>query len=609
MRVFVIVIAVLGSVFTSLAQQNKLNKADMYFNEMAFAQAIDLYTDLEGTSLDTPEMRRKLGESYYKIGRYQKAVETYSSMIESEAARAEDYYRYAMVLKMMGDYELSDFWMKKYSEQSSGEIRAELFLDKLNYKEIIEGVDPFFSIQPTRLNSPNAEFGAVINPKENRVYFLSSGRESQLIKHKTARDESLFLDLYKINTNAERELGYLSKVKGVNTKLHEGPLTFTPDGSQVYFTRSSEIKGNDGLQRLKIFISDVDENGDFYNEREFPYNSNDYSVGHPSISKDGKTLYLVSDKPGGFGGADIYKMEILGNNEYGEMINLGEDINTEGQELFPFIDTENRLYFSSDGRPGLGGLDVYVAFFRGSAVSKVGNLGKPINSQFDDFAFTLTQDLSSGFVSSNREGGKGKDDIYQISLLRPIVFGVYVKGKCVDENNVPINHALVELRNETNRLIESTFTNENGEYSFVADFNDNFKIRGTKQFYQRAIDSLNTFDHRNIVEIDLVLKKDTEMSIYGVVTDSITGEALEDVEVRILDELEGTELFFTTSSNGDFTYLVNKFLLNDIGRYKIALSKVGYHSKTLQYDVEFKEVGQYNIHSDVDLTLSPMHRR
>ncbi|HLW39135.1 MAG TPA: hypothetical protein VKX31_02005 [Brumimicrobium sp.] len=609
MRTFVIIITVFGIVFTSSGQQKKLSKADAYFNEMAYALAIDLYVDLKGSSVDTPEMRRKLGDSYYQIGRYQKAVEAYSSMVESSEATKEDYFRYAKVLKMMGDYELSDYWMKKFSEQSLGDIRAELFLEKQNYKEVIEGVDPFFELQSVDFNTSNSDFGGYINPKENRVYFLSSKRGAQFIKHRSSRDENSFLDVYKANTNAARELGNVSKVGGVNTKYHEGPLAFSPDGLQVYFTRSSEGKDKDGLQRLKIFISDVDENGDFYNEKEFPYNSDDYSIGHPSISKDGKTLYLVSDKPGGFGGADIYKMEILGDNEYGEMINLGEEINTEGQEVFPFIDAENRLFFSSDGHPGLGGLDVYIVFFRGSAVAKVGNLGKPINSQFDDFSFALTKDLKSGFVSSNREGGKGGDDVYQIKKLRPIVFGTYVKGKCRDENQIPIVHALVELRSETNRLIESTFTDENGEYSFVVEFDQNYKIRGAKQFYQRATDTLSTFAQQNSVEVNLLLEKDTELSIHGIVTNSETGEAIKGVEVRIVDEVKGEELLFSTAENGGFTYLVSETMLNDLGRYKISLSKQGYQSKSVQYDVKFEEVGQYIIHSSLNLSLEPMPGR
>jgi len=482
-------------------------------------------------------------------------------------------------------------------------------LEKQNYKEVIEGVDPFFELQSVDFNTSNSDFGGYINPKENRVYFLSSKRGAQFIKHRSSRDENSFLDVYKANTNAARELGNVSKVGGVNTKYHEGPLAFSPDGLQVYFTRSSEGKDKDGLQRLKIFISDVDENGDFYNEKEFPYNSDDYSIGHPSISKDGKTLYLVSDKPGGFGGADIYKMEILGDNEYGEMINLGEEINTEGQEVFPFIDAENRLFFSSDGHPGLGGLDVYIVFFRGSAVAKVGNLGKPINSQFDDFSFALTKDLKSGFVSSNREGGKGGDDVYQIKKLRPIVFGTYVKGKCRDENQIPIVHALVELRSETNRLIESTFTDENGEYSFVVEFDQNYKIRGAKQFYQRATDTLSTFAQQNSVEVNLLLEKDTELSIHGIVTNSETGEAIKGVEVRIVDEVKGEELLFSTAENGGFTYLVSETMLNDLGRYKISLSKQGYQSKSVQYDVKFEEVGQYIIHSSLNLSLEPMPGR
>lgn len=414
--------------FTVLAQAGKLKKADSYYEKLSYAHAVNLYEELKGSEVDSPQMTAKLAHSYLKMGANEKAAEYYAEMINSSSATSEDYYNYAFTLKMIGDYNKSNHWMHKFSDVAENDPRAEMFLANPNYKSQIDNTEPFFDVKSMDINSNTSDFGGYLSPDEDVLYFITGRRKPALVKRIWSWDEKGFLDIFYAPIKEDGSYGKAKKVKKVNTRFHEGPIAFSKDGRTVYYTRDNIAPGKkrkDGerIQNLKLYIADVNDKGNWVKEREFPYNSKDYSIGHPSISEDGKTMYLVSDMPGGYGDADIYSIDINPDGSFGEMINLGDKINTPGKEMFPFIDKDGKLFFSSDGHPGLGGLDVYVASLsEDGEVKETMNLGAPINTRYDDFAITLTEDLQTGYVSSNRSDGVGGDDIYSIKSLRPIEF-------------------------------------------------------------------------------------------------------------------------------------------------------------------------------------------
>lgn len=605
MKKVVLLIASFGLTLTMFAQTGKLKKADEQYAQNNYAYAVNLYQDLQGTSVDNIELKSKLAFSYMKLGQYQNAVKEYSAMMmDSESVKAIDFYNYSYVLKMAGDYEESDKWMNKFSEKAPSDSRAQAFLANKNYKEKIEGTQAFFAIDESRFNSTGIDFGGYLNPEGNYLYFLSSKRKTEFVKHQSARDKKPFLDLYRIYIDQEKKFGGIEKVKTASSKFNEGPITFSADGRTAYVTRN-ELGKTDGLQRLKIYVVDVTEGGSFMNERPFKYNSDNYSIGHPSLSADGSTLYLVSDKPGGFGGADIYRVEVLGNGNYGEMINLGETVNTEGQEMFPFIDADNRLFFSSDGHIGLGGLDVYVGFIRGKSVVEIENLGVPVNSQYDDFAFTWYANENKGFVSSSRDGGLGEDDIYNVESLRPLVYGLLLKGKATDNNGSPITYTMMELRDEKGRLLQSAFTDENGSYSFNVPYEGNYILKATKQDYFKYTNRFNTFTKNNAMRIDATLESDPGFSLAGIVTNRFTKEIIENVEVTIVDLETKEKTVLYTSYVGDFIKGIKNKQLKDKGSYEITLKKDGFETNKLTFNVTYENKGQYNIQTVEDLTMKP----
>ncbi|MDF3026437.1 MAG: OmpA/MotB domain protein [Fluviicola sp.] len=606
-----ILLAIICSVSLSVwGQSGKLKKADNYFNRLSYAYAAELYEELIGSEVDSPALKSKLAYSYLKMDNYTKSVDYYSKMITSSEAKPDDYYNYSQVLKQTGNYSESDKWMNKYSESVTADIRSQLFLSNTAYKSKIEKNQAFFSLENLALNTSSADFGGYYNSKQDQVYFITARKKRAFVKNEWSWDARRFLDLYQVSVSKENKLGTPERVSKVNTKFHEGPVAFAPDGKKAYFTRnniSSGSKRRDGqkIQNLKVYIADIDENGNLVNETEFPYNSKDYSVGHPTITADGKTMYLVSDKPGGIGGADIYKVAISDNGTFGEMINLGNKINTEGQEMFPFIDTEGRLFFSTDGHPGLGGLDVFVAFFDKGTIGKIHSLGLPVNSQFDDFAFNMSKDFKTGFLSSNRDGGKGGDDIYSVQLLRPFVFGVTIKGTAKDKKGGIVPFAKIDLKDDKGNIIETVTADENGAYTFEAEYEKNYGLGGTKADYFAGKNTASTFTNEQVVIADVVLEKDPGLSLYALITDKKTGNPLQGVKVFLVDNMTGQSKQIETPASGDFREALFGKKLNDRGSYNLVLQKEGYFSKTITYNTLFDRPGQYDVHGKLDLGMDP----
>lgn len=602
----ILLILVCSLTFASFGQGGKLKKADNYFNHLSYAYAADIYVDLQGSEYDSPQMQGRLAFCYLKMSDWNKSAETYAGMINSSEATQVDYYNYSYVLRRLGDYPESDKWMKEYAEMASNDSRAQLYLENPNYKSEIEDIDPFFSLKNLEVNTEFSDFGGYYNQSEDRVYFLSSRKERAFVKNEWGWNESRFLDLFSAGIDSNGELVDAQQMNKVSTKFHEGPLAFSPDGKTVYFTRNNISSGkdrrdSDKIQNLKLYISTVDSDGKFIDEVEFPYNSKAYSIGHPSITKDGKTMYLTSDMPGGFGGADLYKVEIKEDGTFGEMINLGEGINTEGQEMFPFVSDDNKLFFSSDGRLGLGGLDVYVTEIdeEDGSIGNIQNLGLPINTKSDDFAFTLSKDMQVGYLSSDRAGGQGGDDIYSLTSLRPITVGVKIKGNTKDKDGNIVPFVDIDLIDEDGNVVKTVQSDEDGNYKVNADYDKNYTLLGSKEDYFDGTVDVSTVTDEPVVIADLILEKDPGLSLYVLVTDAKTGQPIEGVDVQLIDEITNGVKNLITPATGDFVEVLNDKQIGDEGSYTLNLKKALYIPETVKYSATFNEAKQHTIHVEM----------
>jgi len=390
-----------------------------------------------------------------------------------------------------------------------------------------------YTIKNIKENSKNSDFGASFYTSEKIIF--SSARGGAL-KKKWDNGQP-FLDLYEgvIENNGE-----ISDVKNlstrVNSKYHESNVAFSPDLKTVYFTRNNvqseeegkviEVKDDkphrgrvrgektkllkqDKETYLALYRADVTFNGEWKNILPLPFNSKNYSVGHPTVSRDGKKLYFTSDMPGTYGGTDIFVVNIKDNGTYSKPENLGKRINTLGKEMFPFIDNNNILYFSSDNRKGgFGGLDIYAVKIYEDSYSEVLHIGEPINTEKDDFAFIIDNNTNQGYFSSNRSGGKGDDDIYHFVADPPLQFGCnqFLTGVVKDDNGKLLKGVNVTVLNRNGEEIRSVKTKSNGSYKLEVPCDSKIKIVGNKLSYlddEKTLITENNPDGKEIINLNL----------------------------------------------------------------------------------------------------------
>lgn len=615
MKRILVTLVLLFAVNCISAQSGKLRKADNYFNTLAFAAAANQYEGLVGSAVDSPEMQSKLAYSYFRTERFDLSEKTYAKIVD-QSTNAEDVYQYAQVLKINGNYTASDLWMAKFAALKPEDARSQSFNAQRNYRENSVAEAPDFSVRNWKNNSVFTDFGVYPEWNTDKVYFLSSRSERSLIQHHWMWNNDRFLELHRATTDSTNEVVKQEVLaKRINSRFHEGPICFYPNGKWVVYTRNNINKGKkrkdkQGIQNLKLYIADV-VNGKWVNEREFPHNSRDYSVGHPSFTPDGKWMYFSSDRPGGFGGADIYKVAVAADGSFGDPVNLGKTINTEGQEMFPWVSQEGHLFFSSDGLVGLGGLDLFVWLNDNGNYTDVLNAGTQLNSSYDDFALSTFNNGQEGYFSSNRPGGKGGDDIYHFQQLTPFRLGLLVKGYTRDKNSKePLAQSKVYLWNETSQEMDSVVSDASGYYQFTLPRNEQFRLLARKPNYFDGKAIVSTTDLVAIIQHidqDLLLEKDPGFALLAIVKDGQTNALLDSVQVEINDRKTGRKVVYDlTDENGAVFQALTANKMGDQLDYTIRLSRPGYLKKELVYTTKLEQPGVVELNKALDMTLDKL---
>lgn len=463
------------------AQFNLEKKADQYFDDFAYSKAAEIYEKLYQDGDNNPKLIQRLAYSYNKMLSYPKALSYFGKLVLLDNHKPEDYYEYAQLLRITGNTEESKKWLEKYIVTSPGDQRAKKQLESINSLLDIKGNMQNIVVQNMEGNSLYTDMCAAFY--KDRVVYSSARDSFSMVRNKFVWNNQPFLDLY-VTEPGKTDISQADKhfSSSVNSRLHEGPVCFTTDYNTIYFTRNNLFNGkmgrtSEGVNNLKIFIADFDGK-DWKNLRELPFNSNNYSVGHPALSADNKTLYFVSDMPGGFGETDIYKSVWTGAS-WGKPLNLGESINTKGKEMFPYVDKDGILYFASDGQPGKGGLDIFAAKDDGSGNYVVVNLGNAINSQYDDFCLVMNNETLTGYFSSNRPGGKGADDIYSVRINK-----IDLKVVAYDsQSKLPVPEAKVALLDSNGKPIESKIADKSGSVDFLVSPGEKYQLLAEDKTY------------------------------------------------------------------------------------------------------------------------------
>jgi outer membrane protein OmpA-like peptidoglycan-associated protein/tetratricopeptide (TPR) repeat protein len=421
-------------------------------------------------------VHKQLADAYFNTFNPAEATKWYAKATQSEQD-AETYYRYAQMLKAQGKYEEANKQMQKFAAKAPNDQRAKAFKANPNYLPSLLDKQKKFDIKPLEINSDKSDFGAVLHGSS--LYFTSARNAAR--KNYGWTDEP-FLDIYQATYNVDGTITNPTAVAELNTRWHDGPSTLSADGNTIYFSTESY---NDGeyekdksinTKKSQIIIYKATKTGDKWgNITSLPFNSKEYSVVSPSLSKDGKTLYFSSNMPGTIGSLDIWKVAVNQDGSFGTPENLGPNVNTEGEESFPFISEDNKtLYFASNGRQGFGGYDVFAYDMAAPAV----NMAKPINSEKDDFAFTFNPDKNIGFVSSNRAG---VDNIY---LATPVC-GVEVVTVVTDaKTGAILSGAKVSILDDKKNVIATEMSNEKGEVTYNVECNKAYAIQASKDGYE-----------------------------------------------------------------------------------------------------------------------------
>jgi len=470
----------------AFAQENKIKKANEEFESYDYIDARKIYLNVVEDGYESAQVFEKLGDTYYFNSEYTEANKWYEKLVNNypNEVKAEYYFRAAQTLKSVGRFKESKAMIQKFTESSEGSALAQEQMNNWQaFEELANSENKKFKVTNITTDLTRSDFGPSFYG--DKIVFASSSINTE--GNKIHDWNGLpYLDLFEAEIDEDGSLKNIKHLEGdIRSPYHESSAVFTKDGRTVYFTRNNYIdgkkkRGKKRLVSLKIYKATKNDDGTWGNVQELPFNDDSHSVAHPALNKEETRLYFSSNMEGTLGESDIWYVDILQNGNYGKPVNLGAVINTEERETFPFISDKNKLFFSSNGHVGLGGLDIFRASHNDSeGFYAVTNLEQPINSNQDDFGFIVKEEAKIGYLSSNREGdgGSSSDDIYLITEnCNPVIYGAITDAKTGE----PLDGSTVYLIDDDNQVVAQYVSEANGNYQFEEN------IECDKQYVVRA---------------------------------------------------------------------------------------------------------------------------
>ena len=568
--------------------QAKLKAANRQFENLSYIDAIRLYEEFLRDAKEPATRKeglKKLAYSYRKMQDSRNAERTYAKLLDDYPdVESENYLYYAQSLASNQKYKESQKYYSIYGEKQTADLRAKRFTISLMDMGRFYRDSSSYKVQYLPINSRQADFSPMYY--KGGLVFCSARDETGSIKRVFSWNQTPFLDLYFVSDTSQLSIhnglqtaqalggmtasnsdtfvpvidSKLTKVEEfsrvLNTKYHEGPMTFFKGEQKAVFTRNNYSKGRireskDGINRLKLYSAELVKNA-WANVKELPFNSDEYSTGHPALTPDNSKMYFVSDMPGGYGGTDLYIVEYNGGT-WGTPVNLGKEVNTEGNEMFPYIDESGNLYFSSDGHEGLGGLDLFYAEMKdGIAYKGIVNLGAPLNSEKDDFGLITDAGRNAGFFASNRKRGSHDDNIYSFRReCRPLNLIVYDAASKTPLENVDIR-SIINGENQDLKV-----TGLDGSTSICLQSESEYEFKAIKEGYQmNSIKYLTKSNTGQKTTLEIYLDKSNSSVLKGVVKSELNQTPISGVQVTLENQKDKSKQTVVTGKDGGYEFEV-----------------------------------------------------
>lgn len=554
---------IIGCSFDVQAQSFITKEADRAMQDLDYVTAINLYQQILLRESDNNGIKIKLADCYRQINDTENAERWYAESIRSKDAKPVHRLYYGMMLQANGKCDKAKAWFTQYTADKPDDVRGQHLALACDAKTaLMEAGKGIYTVQHLPVNSNMDDFAPTI--RGNQLLFSSEREEPSAVRRTSQFSGNPFAELYvsifdasadhpaKFHYDEVKKFG-----KHVNSKYHEASIAFSPDGQTLFFTRNSFLNGKTGrsetgLLKLKIYTASADVSETQQTMQELPFCSNEYNTAHPSLNADGKRLYFSSNKPGGYGGMDLYVSEWEGGR-WGMPINLGPDINTEGNEIFPYISPDSRLYFASNSHVGLGGLDIYYATPKGKGDWNTPvNLGAPINSTGDDFGISFSENGSWGVFTSNRTGGKGGDDLYGFTksavpveiMVTDAIKKTPLKGAAVTNKTT----GFTMISGPEGKIFLDMRTDECAEFLAEKKGYDSFSLRACSQ----------NVGSGQLLRVNMSLEKKADFMLQGVVFDEADGLPMEAVRVIMSNDCGRPIEIAQTGADGRFRFSLDK---------------------------------------------------
>lgn len=579
-------------------QKSTIKSANKLYASKLYSLAIPKYENVLKKDSSNADVLANLAECYRNTNNTNGQLICYGKLIKNGRADATQKLYYGQALMKSKRYDES----KKQFEEIKDDTRSESFIKGLNHLKQFSKDSDAYALKYAPFNTDYDEFSA-ITFMSNKIVFSSNNTKSAWISRKHGWTDRKYIHMFMTEKD---EFGDYETpaifIAEYMPKFNDGPFCSSADGKNIFFTRNStnkKEKSSDGFQKLKILQATI-VNNSIQSVMPLKFNNNEYNCAHPAISADGKTLYFASDMGGGQGGMDLYYCKLDASGAWGTPINMGEKINTKGNEIFPSITSDNILYFASNGHEGLGGLDVYEVKIKDEKPGKVYNMGKPVNSEFDDFSYNLNSDGKTGFVTSNRRTGGMNDDIYFLDVLRKVSRGKTIKFLVKDkETQAPLTGVKIKLNTD------SLVTNENGVAEYVLEEEVKYATSIKLDKYFDVTDTLagNMFEEEEIDKA-INLEKDPNLSLLAGIYDAKTGEGISGVTIKIKDLTVSDEFeLVKTEKNGEYRKPLKGKHIGDKLLYLVTIEKEGYLTKTNNFSYDIKKEGEIQLNELLSLTI------